>query len=96
MQTVAYLCRQEGAGMVQPSTIAVFIYFILLFFYTICAFYGKLWAKGDHLMETSYLKAHPLGDRYPESGIKPMRSGIPRPPERKGFHCTSPALPWRG
>ena len=29
-------------------------------------FHGNLWAKGDHLMETSYLKAHPLEGRYPE------------------------------
>ena len=30
------------------------------------AFYGNLWGKGDHLMETSYLKAHPFENRYPE------------------------------
>ena len=30
------------------------------------AFYGNLWGKGDHLMETSYLKAHPFGNCYPE------------------------------
>ena len=29
-------------------------------------FYGNLWAKADHLMETSYLKAHPFGNCYPE------------------------------
>ena len=30
------------------------------------AFYGILWAKGDNLIEISYLKAHPSGNRYPE------------------------------
>ena len=29
-------------------------------------FHGNLWAKGDHLMEVSYLTAHPLEGRYPE------------------------------
>ena len=43
--------------------IYLFVYFVI---YKIWAFYGNLWAQGDHLMETSYLKAHPLGDRYPE------------------------------
>ena len=36
------------------------------FFSTMWAFYGNLWAKGDHLMETFYLKAHRFGNRYPE------------------------------
>ena len=31
-------------------------------------------------METSYLKAHPFGNRYLEwTGLEPLRSGIPRP-----------------
>ena len=30
------------------------------------ALYGNFWAKRDHQMETSYLKAHQLGNRYPE------------------------------
>ena len=29
-------------------------------------FHGNLWAKGDHQIEVSYLKAHPLEGRYPE------------------------------
>ena len=35
-------------------------------FFTMWASYGSLWAKGDHLMEASYLKAHPFWNRYPE------------------------------
>ena len=38
----------------------------IFFIYTIWALYGNLWATGHHLMETSYLKANPLGDRYLE------------------------------
>ena len=47
----------------------LFIYLFIFFYfftYTKCAFYGNLWAKGDHVMETSYLKAHRFGNRYPE------------------------------
>ena len=29
-------------------------------------FWKNLWAKGDHLMETSHLKTHPFGNHYPE------------------------------
>ncbi|MPD01748.1 hypothetical protein E2C01_097288 [Portunus trituberculatus] len=32
------------------------------------AFHGNLWAKGDTFGGTSYLKAHPLGNRCPKSG----------------------------
>ncbi|MPC80082.1 hypothetical protein E2C01_074649 [Portunus trituberculatus] len=33
------------------------------------AFYGNFWAKGDTFWGTSYLKAHPLGNRSPEYKI---------------------------
>ncbi|MPD04279.1 Flap endonuclease GEN 1 [Portunus trituberculatus] len=36
------------------------------FFYTLWAFHGNLWAEGDTFCGTSYLKAHPLGNRCPE------------------------------
>ena len=41
-------------------------FFSSLYIQTKWAFYVNLWAKGDHLMEISYLKAHPFGNRYPE------------------------------
>ena len=45
-------------------------------------------ATGDHPRETSYLKAHPFGNRYPEwPGFKPMHSGIPEPPDPALFYC---------
>ncbi|MPC54314.1 hypothetical protein E2C01_048224 [Portunus trituberculatus] len=31
-------------------------------------FHGNLWAKGDTFWGTSYLKAHPLGNRCPKWG----------------------------
>ncbi|MPC77626.1 hypothetical protein E2C01_072084 [Portunus trituberculatus] len=31
-------------------------------------FHGNFWAKGDTCWGTSYLKAHPLGNRCPELG----------------------------
>ena len=36
------------------------------------AFYGNFWAKGDHLMETSCLKAHHLGTVTPSG--RPLSS----------------------
>ena len=38
----------------------------IFFIQTIWAFYGNVWAKGDNLMETFYLKAHPFENRHPE------------------------------
>ena len=57
-----------------PSVIDSFLYlfcllfgdFIIIFICTKWVFHGNLWAKRDHLIETSYLKAHPFGNRYPE------------------------------
>ena len=55
----------------------MFSHSCIFFTYTIKAFHGNLWAKGDHLMEeTSYLKTHPLRNRYPEwtPNLHPDRS----------------------
>ena len=66
------------------------------FFYTMWAFYRLLWAKGDHLRETSHLKAYLLGSRYLEwmpnfpfgtwPGFEPMRLKTIRHPGLKSFH----------
>ncbi|MPC24890.1 hypothetical protein E2C01_017985 [Portunus trituberculatus] len=40
--------------------------YYFFFFYTMWAFHVNLWAKGDTFYCTSYLKAHPLGNRCPE------------------------------
>ena len=51
--------------IVSGGCVFLFIY-LLLFFFTMWVIRWNLWSKGDHLMETSYLKAHPFGNRYPE------------------------------
>ena len=58
-------------------------YFFFLI-YTKWTFHGNLWAKGHHLMEASYLKGHPLWDRYPKwttvVSIKTYVLGDPKAP----------------
>ncbi|MPD00577.1 hypothetical protein E2C01_096058 [Portunus trituberculatus] len=41
----------------------------MIFFFILCGFFtGILGLKGDTFCGTSYLKAHPLGNRCPERG----------------------------
>ena len=55
---------QRGAAMVSVScgkaTDPIAIDSVYLFLYKVGVFYGNLWVKGGYLMETFYLKAHPL------------------------------------
>ena len=86
---------------------SVQILFFLLFFSSKESghFHGNLWTKGDHLMEASYLKAHPLEGRYPEwtpnfhsdrSQYLNLcaRGSQGQAPEHKQFHCTTAAHIW--
>ena len=60
------VCWRWHGGTCQTTHTHNALLFSYLLIQTIWAFYGNLWAKGDHLMETSYLKAHPFGNRYLE------------------------------
>ena len=51
------------------------------------AFYVNLWAKGDHVMETSLPRVAAQSPLRSWPGFEPKRSGIPRPPKHKQFHC---------
>ncbi|MPC95649.1 hypothetical protein E2C01_090869 [Portunus trituberculatus] len=65
-------------------------------------FHRNLWVKGHTFLGTSYLKAHPLGNRSPSDEAQPtlgpwtgfelMCLETPRTPKHAWFHCTTVAL----
>ena len=54
-----------GNSMILEKHVPVLLVCLFVFSLKIWAFYGNLWTKGNHLMETSYLKAHAFWSRYP-------------------------------